>query len=95
MCPMTPDKRQGDKKLSVGGTRFLGVRDTPISPHFNSLLSPDIKIKVVQNVNRMPEIFFSLCQYVRMSICQYVNMSECNFSAQVSKSKLFGMSSGC
>ena len=28
------------------------------------------KTKVVQNVNRMSEIFFSLCQYVSMSICQ-------------------------
>ena len=36
-----------------------------------------IKTKVVQNVNRMSEIFFSLCQYVNLSICQYVSMSIC------------------
>ena len=29
-----------------------------------------IKAKVVQNVNRMSEIFFSLCQYVNMTACQ-------------------------
>ena len=33
-----------------------------------------IKTKVVQNVNRMSEIFFSLCQYVNKSLCHYVRM---------------------
>ena len=32
---------------------------------------------------------------VLMSVCQYVGMSERNFSAQVSKQKLFRMSTGC
>ena len=54
------------------------------------LFSLGIKMKVVQNVIRMSD-----SHYVNMSIRQYVNMSICDFSAQVSKSKLFGMSSGC
>ena len=64
---------------------FLAVRRQPYksscprkererSQKIYSLVSLVIKTKVVQNVNRMSEIFFSLCQYVRMSICQYVRM---------------------
>ena len=54
-----------------------------------------IKMKVVQNVIRMSDSQYvntSIRQYVNTSIRQYVNMSECNFSAQVSKRKLFRIS---
>ena len=48
---------------------FLAVRRKR-SQKIYSLLILVLKIKVVQNVNRMSEIVFSVCQYVNMSVCQ-------------------------
>ena len=60
-------------------------------------------MKAVQNVISTSDIHYvimsicqyvnvSICQYVSMIICQYANMSESDFSDQILKMRMFGMS---